>query len=434
LSVDSPAQSGPDAIPRIRVLPGRSSAIARTPIQVRPGKAGPTFSNDEQAMKRGDADYPDPDDMFADTRMTFGEHIEDLRTHLLRAIYGFLIAFVVALPLGKPVLRFIAAPVEDQLEKFNERYNETRVAELREAMRTGGLENLPPLNLPILVKIDALVEKLRDRLGLPPEPPQKKHVLENMQPGVDALLASLDIDYMVDWKKFDQSEYVELPGRVINPIRFAEEMNRYAKIIRPARLSTLSVQEAFLVLFKVIMMTGLVISSPWVFYQIWAFIAAGLYPSEKRLVNVYLPFSLGLFLVGVFTCEFFVIPKAIEAMLWFNEYLGFQPDLRLSEWLGFAIFMPIVFGVSFQTPLAMYFMERIGLFRVESYKNKRRIAWFLLAIFAAVITPSTDAFSMLFLWVPMCLLYELGIWLCVLYPSARDEEWETSESEEMVEV
>ena len=129
-----------------------------------------------------------------------------------------------------------------------------------------------------------------------------------------------------------------------------------------------------------------------------------------------------------------VNPKAIEAMLWFNEYLGFQPDLRLSEWLGFAIFMPIVFGISFQTPLVMYFLEKIGLFTVESYKDKRRIAWFILAIFAAVITPSTDAFSMLFLWIPMCLLYELGIWICLLSPRAHEEEWENSEAEEMVGV
>src|SRR4029453_2695127 len=116
-------------------------------------------------------------------------------------------------------------------------------------------------------------------------------------------------------------------------------------------LKTLSIQEPLVVYFKIAIMAGFVLSSPWVFYQIWAFIAAGLYPHEKRLVNVYLPFSLGLFLVGVFFCGFFVIPKAIEALLWFNEWLGFQPELRLNEWLGFAIFMPLVFGLSFQTPL-----------------------------------------------------------------------------------
>ena len=385
-------------------------------------------------MKRGDADYPDPDDMFADTRMTFGEHIEDLRSHLLRAIYGFLIGFVIALPLGKPVLRYIAKPVEEQLRQFNERYIDAKAAEAREELASGRLESLPPIPFKIDVNIDDLVEVFRGRLGLPPEAAEKKPVLDKMQPGIQALLASLDLDLLVDWRKFDDRRYVQLSGKVANPLDYTEQLTRLNRIVHPDQLKTLSVQEAFLVLFKVIMVTGVVVSSPWVFYQLWSFIAAGLYPTEKRLVNVYLPFSLALFLVGVFTCELFVIPKAIEAMLWFNEYLGFQPDLRLSEWLGFAIFMPLVFGVSFQTPLVMYFMEKVGLFTVDMYKSKRRISWFLLAIFAAVITPSTDAFSMLFLWLPMCLLYELGIWMCLFSPRAPQEEWETSESEEMIEV
>src|SRR5437868_6461695 len=166
-----------------------------------------------------------------------------------------------------------------------------------------------------------------------------------------------------------------------------------------------------MVFFKVIMMTGLVIASPWVFYQIWMFIAAGLYPTEKRLVNVYLPFSLGLFLAGIFSCEIFVIPKAVEALLWFNEYLGYKPDLRLTEWLGFAIFMPLVFGISFQTPLVMLFMGKLGIVTADWFRSKRRIAWFFLAVFAAIITPSPDAFTMILLWIPLSLLYELGIYM-----------------------
>ncbi len=255
-----------------------------------------------------------------------------------------------------------------------------------------------------------------------------------MQAGIEKLLTALDVDDLVDWNKIDKTHYVQLEGNVANPVDYVEALQAMNHLLFPSQLKTFSVQEAFMVYVKVILVTGLVVASPWVFIQIWSFIAAGLYRSEKRLVNVYLPFSLVLFLVGVFTCELVVIPKAIEAMLWFNEYLGFQPDLRLSEWLGFAIFMPVVFGVSFQTPLVMYFMEKIGLFTVESYKNKRRISWFVLAIFAAVMVPSSDAFSMLMLWAPMCLLYELGIWLCILSPRSPVEDWETSESEEMIEV
>jgi sec-independent protein translocase protein TatC len=133
-------------------------------------------------------------------------------------------------------------------------------------------------------------------------------------------------------------------------------------------------------------------------------------------------------------CEVFVIPKAIEALLWFNEWLGLQPDLRLTEWLGFAILMPLVFGISFQTPLVMLFLERIGVFSVPMYREKRKMAIILIAIFSAVITPTTDAISMGLLAVPMYLLYELGIILIVMQPRSEFEEMEMAESEEMVEV
>jgi sec-independent protein translocase protein TatC len=96
--------------------------------------------------------------------------------------------------------------------------------------------------------------------------------------------------------------------------------------------------------------------------------------------------------------------------------------------------MPVIFGLSFQTPLVMLFLERIGVLDVEAFRGKRRVVWFVMVVFAAIITPSTDAFSLLFLWVPMCLLYELGIWLCLLSPRPPSLDVEVPEPEDMVEV
>ncbi|HEY7426773.1 MAG TPA: twin-arginine translocase subunit TatC, partial [Gemmataceae bacterium] len=199
-------------------------------------------------------------------------------------------------------------------------------------------------------------------------------------------------------------------------------------------MSTLNVTEAFMVWFKVCIVCGIVLGSPWIFWQIWMFIAAGLYPHEKKLVHVYLPISLGLFLGGVLVCEFLVIPRAIEALLWFNEWLGLKPDLRLNEWLSFAIFMPLIFGLSFQTPLVMLFAAKLGVVNADSFRNKRRYAWMGMALFAAICTPSTDALSMLFLWVPMSLLFELGIWLIKMSPSEPELSEDAADSEEMIEV
>lgn len=382
-------------------------------------------------MSRSGADVPDPDDLFSDTRMTFGEHIEDLRTHLMRAVVGFAVAFVASFLIAKPVLRFIAAPVEQQLLHYHKEQLGDKMRELHVAMGQGVYRDVPPIWMKNVLEADALAGFVRKRFGLKEDRPD---ALPSLLPAFETTLQTIWMAEAIDPLKADPERWVPVKVLVPDPLGMAARLQEMNQIIRPPTLATLSVQEAFIVFVKVALLTGLVVSSPWVFFQVWSFIAAGLYPSEKRLVNVYLPVSLGLFLGGVFVCEFLVLPKAIEALLWFNKILGLQPDLRLSEWLGFAIFMPLVFGISFQTPLVMFFTERIGIFSVEGFREKRRLAWFLMAIFTAVITPSTDAVSMLMLLVPMGLLYELGIYMCIWNPRQDLFDSETEESEDIIEV
>jgi sec-independent protein translocase protein TatC len=138
-------------------------------------------------------------------------------------------------------------------------------------------------------------------------------------------------------------------------------------------------------------------------------VAAGLYRHERRYVKQYLPFSLGLFLSGVFLCFLFVLPITLKFLLQFNVWLGVAPTLRLSEWMGFATILPLIFGASFQTPLVMLFIERLGIFTVDDFRSKRKIAILVITVAAAVLTPGQDPFSMLLLACPMILLYELGI-------------------------
>src|SRR5207302_6353208 len=117
---------------------------------------------------------------------------------------------------------------------------------------------------------------------------------------------------------------------------------------RAPTLGALKVTEPFAVYCQVSLCCGAVLSSPWVFYQLWLFVAAGLYPHERRCVRVYLPASVGLFLAGVALCELVVLPVGVEYLLGFNEWLEVEPELRLSDWLGFALVMPLAFGISFQ--------------------------------------------------------------------------------------
>jgi Tat protein translocase TatC len=460
------------------------------------------------------------EDMFADTRMSFGDHLEDLRSHLWRAIYGFFLIMLGVFVLdgiglitswrypfttwefgiGRPMLDFITAPVEDQLIEFQDR----KVQRMLENMDTD--EKLKNANRPQWVKmstpIGALAAFQKDAaldLPMPANGPPVSY-LELIARAQNQVNTAADLLRQKKWEKLKsiagafqdtaqrfsgatnvpQEFQATLPDWASNLTKEADNLLESANAERFAKckialvqiqdglgdkglvtsywrieeplvlaaelglpigttqgrytLSTLSIMEAFMAYFKVALMCGLVLGSPWIFFQLWSFIAAGLYPHEKRLVNVYLPFSLVLFLLGVLACQFFVIPKAVGALLWFNEWLKLEPELRFNEWLSFAILMPLVFGISFQLPLVMMFLERVGIMTVQGYLSYWKIAFLVIHVFAAFLMPSPDILSMELLAIPLLGLYGLGILLCRLNPKDTESEEETSESDQMVEV
>jgi sec-independent protein translocase protein TatC len=347
------------------------------------------------------------DDLFADTRMSFGDHLEVLRWHLWRAIFGFFVAVCLSLfCFGRPVMEFIAAPVSSALMKF---YKE-RVVKAQKKLDAGDSQ-LIDANKPTIVKT-RINRKVAEALGwkLPNEKAREDLGLDLVKESVEKK----------DGSKEEQ-EWLVLPEQIF-PVEQAIAMETAGRLVgRPPTLATLTITEGFVVYLQVGIYCGIVLASPWIFYQIWSFIAAGLYAHEKRLVNVYLPISLTLFLGGVVLCEFLVMPVAVEYLLSFNEWLGLEPDLRLSNWLSFAIMMPLIFGVAFQTPLVMFILCRLGIVEAKTFARWRRYAIFGLACLAAILSASPDLISFGSLAIPLCLLYELGIVLCRFVPPAAPE-------------
>jgi sec-independent protein translocase protein TatC len=107
-----------------------------------------------------------------------------------------------------------------------------------------------------------------------------------------------------------------------------------------------------------------------------------------------------------------VFQFVLQFLFSFNAAMGIDPDPRISEWLSFVIMMPLMFGISFQLPLVMLFLERIGVFTVASYMSKWRIAVLVIAVLAMVLSPGGDPMSMLLMFIPLVGLFFLGIWLC----------------------
>jgi sec-independent protein translocase protein TatC len=340
-------------------------------------------------------DFPedsDTDDFFAATRMSLGDHIEELRRRLWRAILGFGVGLVVGFCLSPYLLEWVAAPLHAELLRLHER----RAAAVADRLARGDLS----------------------------EEDRPREVTAEVRPAEVARLLGLAAPAA------DSPEWVALTLRV-RPVTWSVALDPGQRVLRPPQPTSLTPTEPFTVYFKVSAYAGLVLASPWVFYQLWAFVAAGLYPHERRLVRVYLPVSLGLFLAGVALCELVVLPWGVRYLLSYNEWLNMEPAVRFSEWLYFATLMPLVFGFAFQTPLVMLFLDRVGIAGADTYRRHRRLALFLLALVAALLAVAPDWYSMVALMLPLWGLYELGILLCRLSP--RPEPW-PDEAEEMAEV
>jgi sec-independent protein translocase protein TatC len=184
------------------------------------------------------------------------------------------------------------------------------------------------------------------------------------------------------------------------------------------RVTSLSAHEPFSIFIRAALVVGAILASPWVFYQIWSFVAAGMYPHEKKYVHVFLPFSLGLFLLGASLAFFFVFEPVLKFLFIFNASMGIEQDIRISEWLSFVLILPLGFGISFQLPLVMLFLERIGIFDVRAYLSKWRVAVLVICILGMMLTPA-DPYSMLLMAIPLTFLYFGGILLCMWMPKAR---------------
>jgi sec-independent protein translocase protein TatC len=149
------------------------------------------------------------------------------------------------------------------------------------------------------------------------------------------------------------------------------------------------------------------------------FVAAGLYPHEKNYVFIYLPLSIGLFFAGAAIAFLFVFDPVLDFLFTFNKGMNADFDPRIGEWLGFVLILPIGFGLGFQLPLVMLFVNRIGLVSTELYIAQWRIAVLTIFVIAMVLTPA-EPISMLLMAGPLCLLYVLGIAMCKYMPKGRN--------------
>jgi sec-independent protein translocase protein TatC len=325
---------------------------------------------------------PTDQDLFAEEQsmatMSFGEHIEELRIRLILGLLGLVVGVIVVflppLDIASHVMKSMEAPAKEALDAFYKQEYSKKTSEAEAAQAKTPL-------LQAKIPADKFAAQLKDAFPQLPLPDAKS---------LEGKSIELPIEFFsADMIRIVQGSTVQIDQSLVS----------------------LAPLETLTIFFMVALVSGLVLASPWVFYQAWAFVAAGLYRHERAYVQRFLPFSLGLFLAGVFLCFFFVLPITLKFLLQFNVYLGVAPTLRLSEWMSFATLLPLIFGLAFQTPLVMLLLERLNIFTIDDFRSKRKFAILIITIAAGVLTPGQDPFSMLLLAIPMILLYELGILL-----------------------
>jgi sec-independent protein translocase protein TatC len=186
-----------------------------------------------------------------------------------------------------------------------------------------------------------------------------------------------------------------------------------ASLPKGATMIATSVISPFLVPLKIMMVAAFLLALPFVLWQVWAFVAPGLYSHEKRLVLPLVVSSTVLFFVGVSFCYFFVFGQVFKFIQSFApKSITAAPDIE--AYLDFVLSMFIAFGMAFEVPIVVIVLARIGLVSIEKLKAFRSYFIVLAFVIAAIITPP-DVVSQLSLAIPMCLLYEIGIWAAVLF-------------------
>ncbi|WP_052572996.1 twin-arginine translocase subunit TatC [Haloferula sp. BvORR071] len=198
-------------------------------------------------------------------------------------------------------------------------------------------------------------------------------------------------------------------------------------------LSTLKPTESFMLSMKLAFFAGIVVSFPFLLLFILQFVLPGLHEHEQKVLWPALGIGFGLFLFGVCFAYLFVLPRALTFFYEWSTQMGVSNDWRIGEYVTFATQFTLLFGLSFELPVVVMVFVKIGLLTYETMRKTRSYAILTIFVVAAIITPTPDAFTLCLMAGPMCILYEVCIWLAYFDEKkrlAREAEEERQRGEE----
>ena len=348
-------------------------------------------------------------DLFADSTMTFGEHLEALRAHLFRCVIYLLVACIPAAYLAEDVLDLVTRPINNALAEYDP---DTKLASGKEIAGEGFWDSI--VNGVSAMWAESPVDEIEKA-----EPVAAGDVVE------------------VTIKRADLQKALDGPGEEAVTLQFSS--SRFVELGQPSTLSnslvTNDLMAPFMIYIKAVLVTAFTFASPLVFWELWMFVGAGLYPHERKYVYLYLPISLGLFFAGAAFCFTVVFSFVLPFLLSFNQLVETVPLIAADKWFSFALLLPAMFGLSFQLPLVMLALNRLGIVEADVYRKNIRMAILVISFLSVILTPS-DPGSMVAMMIPLIGLYFVGIWMCEHFPgpSVHSPFGEEAEERQAIEA
>lgn len=348
------------------------------------------------------------DGLFEST-MSLGDHLEELRFRMIRALIGLGIGCAICLFFGRGIIRFMQGPYDDSTAKlmFNidlefqvDLDQGTMTEGLRQELRNKGVT----LSAEVKVKRQGYLYSGRRWL---------------IDDGVEYRYCAKKEEAKVKKGKDKVKEEEDEVKKKEDEVKKKEETLNIYKL-KP--LQVIAVAAGFISYIKIAMIAGLLLTSPWVFYQLWMFVAAGLYTHEKRYVNIAAPFSAVLFVGGALFFLIVVAPLTLKFLVSFNQrILDANSAFTFQHYISFISHLMLVFGLAFQTPSAIFFLNRTGLVSIAALNKSRKFVVLAIFIIAAMATPP-DVISQVTLAVPLYILFELGILLSYIASQRRKSQ------------
>ncbi|MFK7736458.1 MAG: twin-arginine translocase subunit TatC [Pirellulaceae bacterium] len=387
------------------------------------------------------------DDLFEKSSMSFGDHLEELRKSVGKSLLWLAGGAIIGLLFANQIVRFVETPLRAAIKEFHieqakkrfeaangEKPSDAFIAWLNNQGMLPERVQVDPMALALITNdvsssslkasdetSSAATEDTERKLEEPKSSDQQQKSTESAnEPTKELESGSVKPENV---KQPANSEQEPVAGYGLDENPWAEidlaklQRLRPLMIWRPIanKLVSLNPVEGFMIWLKAGLVAGVVIGSPGIFFHVWQFIAAGLYPHERRYVYWYLPLSLGLFLAGVSLAFFVVFKFVLGFLMKYSTGLDVEFTPRLSDYMSFALFLPLGFGVAFQLPIVMLGLHRFGLVSVSTFLAQWRIAVLVIAFLSMVLSPP-DIYSMMGLFLPLVVLYFFGVFLCRYMP------------------